>query len=661
MKIITVFQYLTILLFVNITNLAGQTIISPRAEVIGGGVALQGDFLSIALNPAGMAGISGIKFGSALEIVRNENNQPYFIGTVIPLTEKLHAGVGWYDYLKESFGDYEILSTKNYKTYTISDSRNKLFLSSSYKISNNISLGVGAVLSGNKSRNDTLTYISETQLIDRYNFIFEQSAADLRFGIIYQPLPNLSFGLELDRLMVFDKKSIILNEDKKKSYDFRTIFDYKFSEVLSRFGISYSPHENILFNTEVTLNKTGDRSRYYQRGGVEIKVDNDLCLRFGTKYVDKLPKEIVHMPVAGFGWSIKGFTIDYFTYKGDVHQIGISYQSEVKDSYIEILSVDKVKQSIFPALSSIYAQSPMVVVRIRNKGKKLERAQASFYIKKIMDRRTFSEQFDIPPGESVWIPIHASFNKNLQKIEQIEVFDAHVEVEPFSRDFYKDRTSIRYVVQGKNDWDGDPANLKYYLSANDPEIVKYVRDVVNVKSENGAGSRIGSNSTNRNTEIFNKAQMIFDHLSRVVSYSQDPHQLAAGADRVQTPLETIDLKSGDCDDLTVLYSTLLNSIGINTAFVDVKDPESKNGTAHIYLLFDTEIPIEESGLISSNEKKYMVRQSSKGYKSVWIPVENTLVGSGFNNAWEYAANSFYNDAYIKMGLIKNWLKIVDVK
>jgi len=45
------------------------------------------------------------------------------------------------------------------------------------------------------------------------------------------------------------------------------------------------------------------------------------------------------------------------------------------------------------------------------------------------------------------------------------------------------------------------------------------------------------------------------------------------------PRETLRLRTGDCDDLAVLYAALLENVGIDTALVDVGD--------HVLTMFDT--------------------------------------------------------------------------
>ena len=59
-----------------------------------------------------------------------------------------------------------------------------------------------------------------------------------------------------------------------------------------------------------------------------------------------------------------------------------------------------------------------------------------------------------------------------------------------------------------------------------------------------------------------------------VRYVADPnnpysrvHQEQSAVDNIQYPAEVLQRKSGDCDDLTALYCSLLENVGIPTALV----------------------------------------------------------------------------------------------
>jgi hypothetical protein len=126
---------------------------------------------------------------------------------------------------------------------------------------------------------------------------------------------------------------------------------------------------------------------------------------------------------------------------------------------------------------------------------------------------------------------------------------------------------------------------------------------------------------------------------------------------VQFAVETVDAGSGDCDDLVVLYASMLESAGIQTAFVEVQDPEKE--LAHLYLLFNTGLRAEEAFLISENEKRYILRDNPSGQKMVWIPVETTLVEDGFEQAWTAAAMSWLQESLLRNGLAEEWVRIID--
>ncbi|HOS38851.1 MAG TPA: tetratricopeptide repeat protein, partial [Spirochaetota bacterium] len=95
-------------------------------------------------------------------------------------------------------------------------------------------------------------------------------------------------------------------------------------------------------------------------------------------------------------------------------------------------------------------------------------------------------------------------------------------------------------------------------------------------------------------------------------------------DYVMFARETLKRKAGDCDDLTVLYASLLESIGIRTAIVTVP--------GHVFVMFDTEVPPENSGSIVPDRALLYVRGGT-----VWIPVEVTMVGKTFVESWRKGA------------------------
>lgn len=121
-------------------------------------------------------------------------------------------------------------------------------------------------------------------------------------------------------------------------------------------------------------------------------------------------------------------------------------------------------------------------------------------------------------------------------------------------------------------------------------------------------------------------------------YTPDPNYVFATVstntdilDYLQFPAETMQKKTGDCDDLVAMYCSLLENAGVSTAYIDVP--------GHVFMAFDSRIrPSElvESGL---NPLEVIIHDDK-----VWIPVETTLLGKNtFLTAWKTAASRYYKE------------------
>ena len=98
-------------------------------------------------------------------------------------------------------------------------------------------------------------------------------------------------------------------------------------------------------------------------------------------------------------------------------------------------------------------------------------------------------------------------------------------------------------------------------------------------------------------------------------------------DYVQFPRETLRLKSGDCDDLSVLLSAGLENLGIQTALVEVP--------GHLFLMFNTGLKAEDASLVSQDPELLVIRDDM-----VWVPVEATMINASFSEAWAEGARKY---------------------
>ena len=98
-------------------------------------------------------------------------------------------------------------------------------------------------------------------------------------------------------------------------------------------------------------------------------------------------------------------------------------------------------------------------------------------------------------------------------------------------------------------------------------------------------------------------------------------------DYLQFPNQTMGFKAGDCDDLSILYCALLESVGvIRTAFITV--PE------HIFMAFSLDISrgIREELLAPED---LIIKEGT-----AWIPLEVTERKGGFLAAWQLGARQW---------------------
>ncbi|MEW6751633.1 MAG: tetratricopeptide repeat protein [Candidatus Latescibacterota bacterium] len=142
-----------------------------------------------------------------------------------------------------------------------------------------------------------------------------------------------------------------------------------------------------------------------------------------------------------------------------------------------------------------------------------------------------------------------------------------------------------------------------------------------------------------------KAAILFDALGAYrIRYQADQKTpfTSIAADRtifdtVQYPAELlakpegVGTKVGDCDDLTVLYASLLENLSIDTAFLEANEP----GKGHIYLMFDSGVPPDQAADQFAGTAEHVEWQGR-----IWIPVETTMLGFTFTDAWRNGAAEY---------------------
>ena len=129
-----------------------------------------------------------------------------------------------------------------------------------------------------------------------------------------------------------------------------------------------------------------------------------------------------------------------------------------------------------------------------------------------------------------------------------------------------------------------------------------------------------------------KAIQIWSFLSaNSIGYVSDntiSNSSTSDTDYVQYPTQTLNRKSGDCEDLLALVATMLTTVGVECGFLDLP--------AHVMLVFNPSISLDDI-IDAGLDPNHFISANNK----LWIPLETTLLGkSSFTESWNTAVE-FY--------------------
>ena len=303
-----------------------------------------------------------------------------------------------------------------------------------------------------------------------------------------------------------------------------------------------------------------------------------------------------------------------------------------------------INQNIYPALANKYIDLPIATAKVLNLTNEIIDVKPVILINKITEDKFQSPIVSIFPNDTTEIDFYAVIPESYSGTNP-EITYANFYLMTVNDDF-DDEFQKALLVNGINAWDGNVHNLKYFIKRDLDFSVRYSKAILAMHKPEI------DTLINAATDFY-KAKILFNSFVEELTYTSDPR---ASAEYVQYPKQTLELKGGDCDDLSVCYSSLLESIGIETALVDYKP---LNKIRHVNIMFNTKLSPQQAYLITENDTKYFIRKNNDGVDEVWIPVETTSL-SDFDLAWTLAANKFQNEAISNYGMIKGEVEIIDI-
>lgn len=241
----------------------------------------------------------------------------------------------------------------------------------------------------------------------------------------------------------------------------------------------------------------------------------------------------------------------------------------------------------------------------------------------------------IAPDTPIDFPLRAIFKSEIFNAPEGRLTGEVNIIYQYKKNEYLTKTIIDFKSYEKNclTWD-DPGKAAAFVTYDDPLIRNFVDRALKIQP---------SSEQARWFRKYNMANalILFDALKAYgVAYRADPvtpfpsladtlHGALYRLDKIQYPAELLsrDERLGDCDDLSVLYASLLQNAGLATALVSVP--------GHIFMMFNT--GIHESRILSLPVPAELF---FKWHGNLWIAIETTMISTAsFIQAWQTAASS----------------------
>lgn len=285
---------------------------------------------------------------------------------------------------------------------------------------------------------------------------------------------------------------------------------------------------------------------------------------------------------------------------------------------------------IFPVFFKWYdSNSAGSVVIVNKENRTVRNVKASIYIKEFMDApKVFAEIPSLAKGESREVPVMALLTDRILGVTESTKVAAELSVSYELGDGtlkVMRAETARVLDRNAMTW-SDDRRAASFVTARDPAVLSLAKGVAGAVRESGG---VGGDLNLRIAMGMYQAlglygiKYVVDPASSYADFSEQ----AGAVDFLQFPRQTLEYRSGDCDDLSILYAALMESVGIETAFVTVP--------GHILTAVALGMTPDEAERTFSRLDRYIV---DKG--TVYIPVETTMFGSGFNAAWAEGARQW---------------------
>jgi tetratricopeptide (TPR) repeat protein len=280
--------------------------------------------------------------------------------------------------------------------------------------------------------------------------------------------------------------------------------------------------------------------------------------------------------------------------------------------------------ALFAAMQSYYVKHPVGTVTVTNTDKQaVTDVAVSFMQPGYMDSPTQAGSIlELKAGETRQIELFASFNQEVFRTEGVTPLTGEVIISYKSKGrAAEQRQSVSYDLHDKTavTWDDDQ-KVAAFITPADSALRNYSSFIRQACKEETIPTY---------NDPLQLAVQVFHALGEIgCLYQADPalpftkvQENPMVVDSISLPRDTLKRITGDCDDLTVLYCSVLETAGTETGFITVP--------GHIYAAFNTKVEGRDYAKLHPDRGMTINLEGE-----LWVPVEITLIGkTGFLEAW----------------------------
>lgn len=485
----------------------------------------------------------------------------------------------------------------------------------------------------------------------------ELAARQANLDLYYQYRFALSGGLlQLSPLVSFSDDSEVAYTATDISFAFNyPLPDNPIIQPLARAGWMSVDYEDTRFPTRWDHSRVygGLGATYASRFSKEFEFGADVALGMSQTYFPELTSQEetygnknLHIDLGGkialnpsYQMSIQVMPTVKFMYSfgpldkfnGIAFGIGFGVQyrhgedPDAPEAQIRsIRFVEAEVDPLFAAMQSYYVNHPVGTVTIENvEDFPITEIEVAFFQDGFMDGPTAAARIpQMAPGENLEVDLFAAFNGEVFSTEGITPLNGEVQVAYRSRDRAADQAfSVSYDLYDKTSltWNDDRKVCAFITPADGAlrNFTSYVRQATNAHVTDGLSPKLQM-----------AMQVYYALQEQGILYQPDPttpftamQNDPFAVDSVSIARDTLRRTTGDCDDLTVAYTSLLETLGIQTGIITTP--------GHVYAVFNTGVPARNQREVHPDPSLTFELEGE-----LWVPVEITLVGqASFLEAW----------------------------